>query len=166
MSLIRNVMIVLAAGVMAGCQYKKADPPTVLNTQPLAVDEAMQRRDWDKTTAYYRNGGVESNADRFPLQSRVQSPVLRSLSEVPIFLANTVMLPVTYIGQRPGTVVSNQAVVTEATYTAVPPAGGSGVTQDYAQQTPQRRTPIPPGGGSTGSGNSASPGSGAVTPSR
>ena len=45
--------------VLPGCQgIDREQPPAPVNDTPLVVDEAMQIRDWDRSTNYYANGAT------------------------------------------------------------------------------------------------------------
>ena len=42
--------------VFGGCQENVPEPAARLDNSPLIVDDAMQRREWDRSTSYYANG--------------------------------------------------------------------------------------------------------------
>src|SRR5215218_6143979 len=54
--------------VATGCQRTQPPRPDRLNDAPLVVDEAMQIRDWDRSTATYANGGVVAGAARITFE--------------------------------------------------------------------------------------------------
>ncbi len=125
MYLIRKLSVACAMGLLAGCQVKQSNPPAAVE-RPGPADEATRLRDWDSTSAYYRNGGVQSNPDRFMLQS--SNANWATFTDTPIFLANTVLLPFSYIRQGPSTEVTNSAGGFNPSYTG-------GVAQAQADLT-------------------------------
>ncbi len=100
---IRNTVVLsLITLSVTGCQYKQADKPAAMNQEPLLIDDAMQKRDWDATRAVYASGKVPSNADRFylePADSSVED--WGWATETPIFVANSVAWPFTYFSPPP-----------------------------------------------------------------
>jgi len=119
---IRNAMMIgIAALTAVGCQVKQPGKPVALNDTPLKVDGAMLKRDWEPSKAVYADGQVPANADRFHLEAS-DSTVDHwgELTETPIFLANSVIWPFTYIATPPGTWVDHPSVTTPPTYNGMP----------------------------------------------
>ncbi len=107
------------AGAVAGCA-RQAEPPA--DPSPLVIDEAMQRRDWDRSVAYYGNGDTVGSPNRAPLKAQDTGvPILNGLMQPLAFVGNAFYLPVSYIFAPPGTETTYHGVQFEPTYTAVPP---------------------------------------------
>lgn len=120
---IRNTFALglIVAGI-AGCQVKQPGQPVALNDKPLIVDDAMQHRDWDATAAVYANGKVPAGADRFKFEASDSTVEDWGwASETPLFVANSIVLPFTFITTPPLTRMENPSVTTPVSYTAVPP---------------------------------------------
>jgi len=119
---IRNMVALgLITSCLVGCQWKQSGQPATLNDKPIPVDGAMQARDWDATHAYYANGKTPAYADRFnlePADATVED--WGWATETPIFVANSVIWPFTYITTPPFTKVDHPSVETPVTYTAMP----------------------------------------------
>src|SRR5688572_18781243 len=97
---IRNgcvIAIVLAAATLAaGCQ-RIVPPPTraPVNNTPLVVDEAMQVREHDRSTAYYANGATVAGGTGYLWQTHeAVKPGHRRFVEAPVAALNIVSMPV------------------------------------------------------------------------
>jgi hypothetical protein len=66
-----------------------------IDNQPLVIDEAMQRRDWDQSTAYYANGVTVAGPTGvyFEPHDRVPPGLPRGAVEAPLFVGHVVLLP-------------------------------------------------------------------------
>src|SRR4051812_47934150 len=56
------------AGLGSGCAKQKVLTPSAgpVDTTPLPIDEAMQARDWPRSTVEFRSGGTNAGATRWP----------------------------------------------------------------------------------------------------
>lgn len=112
--------------LMAGCgsliQPVRNSPPATLNPAPLVVDQAMQLRDWDRVTAHYSNGDTVAGPTGFPYEARWGQPEWAySVIEPPLFVGQTVALPVSLVITPPWTPIRYTGETVETTYTAMPP---------------------------------------------
>ena len=109
------------AGAAGGCAQRAAQPYT---PPPLVVDEAMQRRDWERSVAYYPNGDTVSGHNRFPVRSDAdvgQNEYGPALFDIGASLAQTVALPFTYLAIPPFAKAVYTGENIGPTYTAMPP---------------------------------------------
>ncbi len=112
--------VALPALLALGCQRVRTTPePDALNDTPLIVDEAMQIRDWDRSTAFYPSGAVVAGSPRRTFEPRDDTR-LNYAADPAIGLANFVILPFTYFSTPPFTKVPSRGAVVPPTHTAVP----------------------------------------------
>jgi hypothetical protein len=105
--------------LMSGCQRVQAPRPDRLNDTPLLVDEAMQIRDYDRSTATYANGGTVAGSARLTFEPKDDSR-LNYAADPAIGLANFVIIPFTYFGTPPFTKIEHHGAIVPPTYTAEP----------------------------------------------
>ena len=116
--------VLLAGGCMSQCPLQKVEntPAERENQAPIMVDPAMQLRNWDRSTAYYGNGNVVAGPTGFRYIPRWGQPEpFYVAEEVPLFIAQTIALPVVLILTPPWTPELYTGVTVEPTYTAMPP---------------------------------------------
>lgn len=107
-------LVMLAA---AGCQRVTTPPQSA--GPAIATDEIRQTRaEWPKSTAHFANGDVVACHNGVVFVP-AGSEAAQGLMNVPVFLANTALLPVTLIGNSGEQTYTG--VQFEPTYTAVPP---------------------------------------------
>jgi hypothetical protein len=107
--------------ITTGC-VKDTKPVAAVDKTPLIVDEAMQARDWPRTTVRFQNGETPAAPTGFILQHSPDAPKWTPiLTDGPMFLANTLLMPVGYLFTPPWTRVIYPAGVAEPSYTAIPP---------------------------------------------
>jgi hypothetical protein len=114
---------VLASASMVlstGCQRIPPNRPVALNDEPLLVDEAMQIRDWDRSTSYYANGDTVAGATRLTFEPKDDTR-LNYFADPLIGLTNFVIIPFTYFHTPPFTKMVYQGAIVPPTHTAVPP---------------------------------------------
>src|SRR5215207_2253812 len=90
------VMAGAAFVAAAGCQ-NIVPPPTksAVNNTPLVVDEAMQVRDNERTTAYYANGATVAGGTGYIWQTHeAVKPEHRRWTDAPVATLNIVAMPV------------------------------------------------------------------------
>ena len=108
--------------VTTGCQRVQPNRPVALNDTPIVVDEAMQIRDWDRSTATYANGAVVAGAPRVTWEPKNDNRY-NYVADPAIGVANIVTIPFTYIWIPWGQTVVHRGAITPPTHTAVPPVG-------------------------------------------
>jgi len=112
-----------------GCQgIQHEQPPAPVNDTPLVVDEAMQVRDWDRTTNYYANGATVAGGTGYvwEVADWVDSGHRRFV-DAPVALLNMLSMPVGIFLNSPfGEQVARGETV-PPTYTGQPPLPGKPV---------------------------------------
>ena len=103
-----------------GCQRVQLNRPVALNDNPIVVDEAMQIRDWDRSTANYASGAVVAGAPRVTWEPKNDNRY-NYAADPAIGVANIVTIPFTYIRTPWGKTVVHRGAITPPTHTAVPP---------------------------------------------
>jgi hypothetical protein len=110
----------LAVVALGGCRYNVNRPVKAdLNQTPLVVDEAMQKRDWDRSVARYANGATIAGPDLIVLENTTPDPVMR-VSDPVISVVNDSLVPITTVLFPPWKDVIYFGVETPPTYTAQP----------------------------------------------
>jgi hypothetical protein len=104
-----------------GCKFHRNDPPRMnLNQSPLIVDEAMQKRDWERSTVQYANGDTIAGPHLIVVESA--GPAwLQRVTDPAVSTANNVAIPATTILSPPWKDVIYQGMVIPPTYSAQPP---------------------------------------------
>src|SRR5688500_17907723 len=111
---------------IAGCQgISHEQPPAPVNDTPLVVDEAMQIRDWDRSTNYYANGATVAGGTGYVWETADWvSPGHRRFVDAPVAVLNFASMPVGLFVNSPfGKQVARGETV-PPTYTAQPPLPG------------------------------------------
>jgi hypothetical protein len=97
-------------------------PPESLSAPVIDVDEAMQARDWDQSTALYKSGATVAGPIGFMYQPRAGQNAWRyQFIDLPLFLGNTMLIPVDFVKTPPWKPVEWKADTVEPTYTGVAP---------------------------------------------
>jgi hypothetical protein len=87
----------------------------------VVIDEAMQRRDWPVSVARYANGETAAYPTGFVLEHSPKAPIWAPVvTDVPLFFANIVAMPVGYVFTPPWTEVDYPRGVVPPTYNAMP----------------------------------------------
>ena len=89
--------------VFSGCAKQTYSSRPPLNEEPLTIDQAMQQRDWDRSTAYYQNGDVPSWSTGFAYRSQADARWKYYFADYGAFAANLVTLPWTMYQEGTGT---------------------------------------------------------------
>jgi hypothetical protein len=115
--------VTLAVGAVVGCMPPGQRPNEPVNTTPVVVDEAMDRRDWEPTTAYYANGDTYGGHTRFWAQEPGRPrPVWQQIVIDPfLFIGQVAYLPFTYFTVPPFEPKVTQGQVIAPTHYGVPP---------------------------------------------
>jgi hypothetical protein len=138
------LLISLLVG-MGGCQLvQKEQPPAPVNNTPLVVDEAMQMRDWDRSTNYYANGATVAGGTAYVWEvADWANPDHRRFIDGPVAVLNFASMPVGLFVNSPfeKQVIRGETVL--PTYTAQPPLPGE--PMPVTETVPEvMDTPAPP----------------------
>src|SRR5215203_1660306 len=175
-------MAVAATTAGTGCQWGPAQKPVEPTNPPMAVDEAMQYRQWDLTSARWADTSMEGWPTRFPYTYQTNTGrgqyapyVLDSLA----FIYQVFRLPFTYITERPFAPKTFTAVEYEPTYTGIGRfmpesgayvvdrggrAGRSADATDASSATPGDSGGTPGAGGTSDTGTPGAGDAGTGTP--
>jgi hypothetical protein len=86
----------------------------------------MQLRDWQRVSAEYANGDTPAGPTGFLYEPRWNQPEWTyAVIETPLFLGQTIALPVVFVMTPPWTPVTYKGATIEATYNAMPALPGS-----------------------------------------
>lgn len=127
MCLIRKSILVaiLALAMFPGCVRKSAQTPDMV-TEPVATDEAMQKRDWPLKSALYQNGSTVAGPTQFNYIGKPEQPEWTYYySDFGAFMANMGLLPYNLIAHPQWTTQVYTGAVVPPSYTAVPPLPAS-----------------------------------------
>ncbi|MDQ3439018.1 MAG: hypothetical protein M3478_01555 [Planctomycetota bacterium] len=118
------VGVLASAGMLlsTGCQRVQPNRPVVLNDRSIVVDEAMEIRDWDRSTAFYANGATVAGATRITWEPTYENRY-SYVADPAIGVANIVAIPFTYFRTPWRQTVVHHGAITPPTHTAVPPVG-------------------------------------------
>jgi hypothetical protein len=141
-----------AAAVSAlGCAQNQKPPAPELSHATLTIDPAMQKRDWDRSVAYYPSGAVPAWDTRFHYQPSPNAPLwIKPVSEPIAFLGQTIFLPITLITARPFTPVIYRGVQEPASSNAFP--APPDLTLSQQQRTQEQSSGGAYGGAGGGAG--------------
>lgn len=123
----KSATVVAMATLLYGCQsWLPIEPvgnipPDEQSQSPVLVDGAMQMRQWEPVAARCARGDVIAGPTGFWLQPKQADPqCLNAVIESPLFVAQTVALPVTIWLPPPWTEVRYTGATMQTTYTAMP----------------------------------------------
>ena len=113
----------LGAVSAGGCGYHQ--PQATAPTPPaMDIDPAMQRRDWERSVAWYPNGDVVAGVNRFPIRYMGGNPAdpdyTNALLDLGAAAIQTVALPFTYLVIPPFAAETFKEEDVPPTYTAMP----------------------------------------------
>ena len=120
--LILTVITALGALALVGCQRYTKVPPGVVKDEPVVIDEAMQIRDWEPSSARYTNPRFIAGPPGFWFIPKYDMPEpLYAVQETPMFILQAVGLPLTMWFPPPWTPVEYAGETLEPTWHAMPP---------------------------------------------
>jgi hypothetical protein len=152
-ALLLSAGALLAGGCQSGgsmsmnCPLQKIQnaPPDELNDSPLVVDGAMQLRDWQRVSVEYANGDTPAGPTGFLYEPRWNQPEwVYAAIETPLFIGQTVALPVVFVMTPPWTPVTYKGATIEATYNAMPALPGVPAETTPAAPTVAEPAPVVP----------------------
>lgn len=156
-------------GLGGGCAQKVLTPSAEpVDTTPMPVDEAMQARDWPRSTVEFKSGGTVAGATRWPYapattgegaSKAIYGPEFsNAFLDTGLFVVQTAMLPFTYLFDPPFVKKEYYGVFYEPSYTLMPvlpadqapapdayqpPPAPEASTQPSAEPTADERASIP-----------------------
>lgn len=106
-----------------GCQRTQPAPVVALNNEPILVDEAMQQRDWERSTAVYQNGDTVAGftGRRYEVHNGLSEGYAGRLADPAVGIGNVILLPITMVLTPPWKAVGYQGVIIPPTHHANPP---------------------------------------------
>ena len=105
-----------------GCQRYVNVPRGEVKNEPVAIDEAMQIRDWEPSSARYTNPRFIAGPTGYWFQPAYDMPApVYALQETPMFVLQTLALPVTVWFPPLYTPVEYAGETLEPTWHAMPP---------------------------------------------
>jgi hypothetical protein len=105
--------------LLTGCQRVHPPQPDRLNDAPLVIDEAMQIRDWDRSTAYYANGATPAGSPRVTFEPKHDNQI-NYVADPAIALTNFVIIPFSYFWIPPFKEIEHRGAIVPPTHTAMP----------------------------------------------
>jgi hypothetical protein len=117
-------IVMAAAGVagVGGCEQVLPPPSMRINSEPVVVDEAMQRRDWPLVTAEYANGvTVAGPTGQYFRADRRLPQVAQGAIETPLFVGQVALMPFDFLWDPPWEDVQYPRAQAPASYTDAPP---------------------------------------------
>jgi hypothetical protein len=130
-------LLLLGAMFLGGCQFSSPvqpmnyEPKIGENTTPLNVDQAMQIRDWDRSTGMYASGNTIAGPTGFVYEINWNEPAWSyALLETPLFIGQSFALPVTMAIAPLWQKVRYTGDWIGPTYTAMPPLPDAKATND------------------------------------
>jgi len=141
-----TLMLVALAMSAAGCQpVSKHYPPAPVNNTPLVVDEAMQIRDWDRSTSHYANGATVAGGTAYCWETADWvKPGHRRFVDGPVATLNIVSTPVGLFVNSPFEKQVIHGEIVPPTYTGQPPLPGAPPSSPQANVTETTETIPPP----------------------
>ena len=110
-------------GLLSGCQRVTDPPPMAINNAPIVVDQAMLRRDFEPTTAYYANGVTIAGPTGIYFESDPRLPaVVRGAVDTPLFVGHVLLLPFDLLWDPWWEDVAYPRGQAPTSYTAAPPS--------------------------------------------
>jgi len=125
------------SGIPAGCQRAVNVPQGPLSETPVVVDQAMQLREWEPVSAYYQNPRFIAGPTGFNYETPYEPfQWYYGLTDTPLFLAQTLGLPIALIMTPPWSEVTYAGATFEPTYYAMPPLPPSAYDSGMAPSMP------------------------------
>jgi hypothetical protein len=115
-------LALVAALSLIGCQRLYVERPEPLNTEPVAVDEAMQLRQWAQVSATYPNGATDAGPTGFTWEPKREMEEWNYYYADPgVYFLNLFVMPYRLVVSPPWARVTYRGVWIEPTYHAMPP---------------------------------------------
>jgi hypothetical protein len=120
---IAGVLCVGAIGILSACQSRPRAMRDEVNRTEIVIDEAMENRTWDSSTAYYANGNIRAGGTGELIYVRADENDEIAATVGPlIFVANVLLMPVTiFTPNSPFVARTSHGATVPPTYTAMPP---------------------------------------------
>ena len=93
--------LALCAAAFAGTGCTQQAPAAATPAAAMEIDPAMQRRDWERSAAWYPNGDTYAGVQRYPLRSQGGNPgspdYTNAVQDLLASAGQTIVLPFTYL---------------------------------------------------------------------
>lgn len=114
------LLAVVMPGALIGCANR---PHQTRTPPPLVIDGAMQRREWERSVAYYPNGDTVSGHNRFPIRTTAapgENEYGAAFFDIAVSMVQTAALPFTYVFIPPFSKAVYHGDDVGPSYTAMP----------------------------------------------
>lgn len=118
--------LALLASTLAGpgCAMQQPPPAAAPPAAPMEIDPAMQRRDWERSAAWYPNGDTVAGVQRYPLRAQGGNPgtsdYANAVYDLAASVGQSIVLPFTYLFVPPFAPQVFTGENIPPTYTAMP----------------------------------------------
>jgi len=108
--------------MLGGCQANVPAGVDRVQSSPLIIDDAMQKRDWERSVAYYPNGDTVAGGTGYMFQTHETiTGEWRAVADPIMAVLNIGLLPVGLFANSPFSSQVYQGAIIPPTYTANPP---------------------------------------------
>ena len=115
------LMGIVAVSGLVGCQGNVPPARERIDASPLIVDEAMQRREWDRQTSFYANGDTVDGGNGYMFRTHETiPPAARTVVEPAVTTTNMVLLPIGVFVNSPFARKVDEGAVIPPTQSAMP----------------------------------------------
>jgi|SRR5688572_29501453 hypothetical protein len=119
-----GAVVAWAIPLLGGCGFQRAtnNPrPDRLNDSPLVVDEAMQKREFERTSAYYKPPVVVAGPTWLTFRGDEKTEYSDLITDPAIFLTNVVFSPYAAVKDPQWEAVEFRGATVPPTHHAMPP---------------------------------------------
>ena len=121
---LRLPLFAILALSLTGCGFQQARTrvkPDPLNDSPLVVDEAMQKRDWERTSAYYAPPVVVAGPTWLTFRGDEKAERTDLITDPFIFGVNVLASPYAAVRDPQWEAVEHRGATVPPTHHAMPP---------------------------------------------
>ena len=117
-------VVASATPLLTGCGFQRTRNEVVverLNDRPLIIDEAMQKRDFERSSAYYQKPTVVAGPTWLTFKGDEETEYTDLLTDPLIFLTNVVASPYQAVTNPQWEAVEYRGATVPPTHFAMPP---------------------------------------------